>query len=98
MPITAYGDISPRTAAYASKEMLKRGIPYLVIEKFGQPKVLPANNSKTITFRRYNALASTPNALTEGVTPSAKSLTKTDVSVTLTQYGDLISTTPGATA
>lgn len=93
MPITAYGDISPRTAAYASKEMLKRGIPYLVIEKFGQAKVLPANNSKTITFRRYNALAATPNALTEGVTPAAKSLTKTDVSATLVQYGDLISTT-----
>ena len=29
---TIYGDISPRTAAYAEKELLKRGIPYLVID------------------------------------------------------------------
>jgi len=36
MAITSFGDISPRTAAYAEKELLKRGIPYLVLEKFGQ--------------------------------------------------------------
>jgi N4-gp56 family major capsid protein len=51
--VTAYGDISPRTAAYAVKELLKRGMPYLVFEKFGQSKPLPKNNSKTIKFRRY---------------------------------------------
>ena len=35
MATTAYGDISPRTAAYAQKELLKRGEPFLVIERFG---------------------------------------------------------------
>jgi len=50
---TTYGDISPRTAAYAVKELLKRGMPYLVFEKFGQTKPLPKNSSKTIKFRRY---------------------------------------------
>ena len=35
MAATNYGDISPRTAAYAEKELLKRGLPYLVLEKFG---------------------------------------------------------------
>ena len=40
MSQTAYGDISPRTAAYAEKELLKRGLPYLVLEKFGQAKTL----------------------------------------------------------
>ena len=93
MASTAYGDISPRTAAYAAAELLKRGIPYLVLEKFGQTKPLPSKNSKTITFRRYNALAKTPNALTEGVTPAAKQLTKTDVSATLVQYGDHVEIT-----
>jgi len=34
--VTSYGDISPRTAAYAVAQMLKRGLPYLVLEKFGQ--------------------------------------------------------------
>ena len=88
MAITKYGDISPRTAAYAAKEFLERAIPYLVIEKFGQSKPLPANNTKTMVFRRYNALDTTPQILVEGVTPTGKQLTSTDVSVTLEQLGD----------
>lgn len=90
MATTAYGDISPRTAAYAAKELLKRGLPFLVIEKFGQAKTLPANNSKTIKFRRYNALSNTPAALSEGVTPGSTQLTFTDVTATLVQYGDRV--------
>lgn len=90
MGTTAYGDISPRTAAFAAKELLKRGLPYLVIEKFGQSKPLPANNSKTIKFRRYNSLSTTPATLTEGVTPAATTLTSTDVTANLSQYGDRI--------
>lgn len=50
---TTYGDISPRTAAYVVKDLLKRGMPFLVFEKFGQSKPLPKNSSKTIKFRRY---------------------------------------------
>lgn len=88
--MTTYGDISPRTAAYAEKELLKRGLPYLVLEKFGQAKPLPANNSKVISFRRYEALPTTPVALTEGVTPAGQQLTVTDIPATLSQYGDKV--------
>ena len=87
---TSFGDISPRTAVYAQKEFLRRAIPYLVLEKFGQGKPIPANSSKTTKFRRYEALDPTPNALTEGVTPSAKKLVPTDVTATLIQYGDQV--------
>ena len=89
MSINTYGDISPRTAAFASKELLKRGLPFLVFEKFGQAKTLPANSSKTIKFRRYNALPNTPMALTEGVTPAGTPMAATDITAVLTQYGDL---------
>lgn len=93
MTVTAYGDISPRTAAYASKDLLERALPYLIFEKFGQAKPLPKKSSKTQIFRRYEALDATPAALTEGVQPTAKQLTKTDISVSLTQYGDLVEIT-----
>lgn len=86
--MTTYGDISPRTAAFAAKEFLERAIPYLVIEKFGQAKPLPANSSKTMVFRKYNALSAAVNILVEGVTPTGKQLTSTDVPVTLEQMGD----------
>ena len=88
MAQTSYGDISPRTAAYAEKELLKRGLPYLVLEKFGQAKTLPEHNSKVVKFRRYSALPTTPVALTEGVTPAGQTLSYTDVTATLSQYGD----------
>jgi N4-gp56 family major capsid protein len=90
MANTTYGDISPRTAAYAEKELLKRALPFLVLEKFGQAKPLPANNSKTITFRRYTALDNTPTTLTEGVTPGSLSMQSTDVPCVLSQYGSMI--------
>lgn len=85
---TAYGDISPRTAAYAEKELLKRGLPYLVLEKFGQAKPLPDHSSKVVKFRRYSALPNTPVALTEGVTPAGQTLGQTDITANLSQYGD----------
>lgn len=50
---TIYGNISPRTAAFVVKDLMKRGMPYLILEKFGQAKPIPAKSSKTIKFRRY---------------------------------------------
>jgi N4-gp56 family major capsid protein len=88
MATTTYGDISPAVAAVASKELIKRAQPYLVVEKFLQAKPLPANNTKTIKFRRYNALPNTPKYLVEGVTPNASVLTATDVTAVLQQMGD----------
>lgn len=90
MAQTSYGDISPRTAAYAEKELLKRALPFMVIEKFGQAKALPSNSSKTMVFRRYSALDPTPQALTEGVTPGSNTMQFTDIPVTLVQYGSMI--------
>ena len=89
MATVNFGDISPRTAAFASKDLLARGIPFLVIEKFGQSKSLPANSSKTMKFRRYTALPNSPTALVEGITPAGTPLSYQDVTVNLVQYGNL---------
>ena len=91
--MSVFGDIQPRTAAFAAKELLKRGIPFMILEKFGQSKPLPGNSSKTMKFRRYNALDATPTALAEGITPASQQLTITDVTATLTQYGSRIQIT-----
>lgn len=42
-----------RTAAYVVRDLLTRGMPYLVLEKFGQTKPIPKNNTKSVKFRRY---------------------------------------------
>lgn len=57
--VTSYGDISPRVAAYAVSQLLKRGMPYLVIEKFGQTYPIPNNSTKVAKFRRYFILGAT---------------------------------------
>lgn len=87
---TTTSDISNRTAVWAVARMLYRATPYLVFEKFGQTTVLPNNSTKVAKFRRFDALDATPNTLTEGVTPTAKTLSVTDVTATLVQYGDLV--------
>jgi N4-gp56 family major capsid protein len=91
--MSVFGDITPRTAAFAAKKLLERGLPYLILEKFGQSKPLPGNSSKTIKFRRFNALDATPTALAEGVTPASQVLTVTDVTANLSQYGSRIQIT-----
>ncbi len=68
-PMTTTGDISYRTAGYFSKQLLERSQPLLVLDKFGQPKPLPAHSTRTIKFRGYEHLPNQPKALIEGVTP-----------------------------
>jgi N4-gp56 family major capsid protein len=88
-PMT-YGDISPRTAAHAVAKMLTRGVPHLVIEKFGQVYVMPNRATKVAKFRRYNALPLALTPLVEGVTPAGSRVTVTDVTATLEQHGDFV--------
>jgi N4-gp56 family major capsid protein len=89
MALTVYGDITPRTAGYIVAELLKRAMPYLCLEKFGQAKSLPGNKTQSMKFRRYNAISTSGTRLTEGVTPAGKKLTTTDITATLYQDGRL---------
>lgn len=88
--ITTYGAVSPRVAAYAVAKMLKRAIPYLVIEKFGTAYPIPKHNTTTAKFRRYNALPLNTTPLVEGVTPDGTPLTVSDYTAQLVQYGDYV--------
>jgi N4-gp56 family major capsid protein len=108
MSVTAYGDISPAIAAYSVVRMLKRAMPYLHLEKFGQTYTLPTNNTQTAKFRRYFLSGATGSAgtgagnffipvaltpLVEGVTPAGSRLANQDYTVTLQQYGDYVTIT-----
>lgn len=103
-----YGDISPAVAAYSVVRMLKRAMPYLQLEKFGQTYALPTNSTQTAKFRRYFLSGATgsagsgsgayyypvaTNPLVEGVTPAGSKLANQDYTVTLAQYGDYVTIT-----
>lgn len=88
MPDIVYGDISPRTAAFAALKMLARAMPTLCMAKYGQMQSIPKGRTKVVKWRRYNKLAVATTPLTEGVTPTGSAITNTDVTATLAQYGD----------
>ena len=83
-----YGDISPRTAAFAAQKLLARAMPALCMAKYGQMQMVPKGRTKVVKWRRYNKLAVATTPLTEGVTPTGSAITNTDVTATLAQYGD----------
>lgn len=90
MTSTVYGDITPRTAAYAVDKMLERAQPMLNMAKFAVVTSVPKGRTKVVKWRRYARLAPTTTALAEGVTPTINSLTSVDVTATLSQYGQVV--------
>jgi N4-gp56 family major capsid protein len=90
MASTIYGDITPRTAAYAVDKMLERAQPMLNMAKFAVVTSVPKGRTKVVKWRRYARLAPTTSALSEGVTPTINNLTSTDVTATLAQYGQVV--------
>ena len=91
MPV--YGDITPRTAAYAVDKMLERAQPQLNMAKFAVLTAVPKGKTKVVKWRRYGRLAPSTTPLSEGVTPSAGNITSTDVTATLDQYGQRVQIT-----
>ena len=67
-------------------------MPNLVHDQFGQKKLIPQGEGKTIEFRRLNPFPKTTTALTEGVTPDGKNLDWEKVTATVAQYGDYVTT------
>jgi len=93
MATTTYSSLSQRTNAYAAKEMLAHAEPVLCLSKFGMAKPMPKNKAETVKFRRPVPLALATTPLTEGTPPTAKAMTYEDVTVTLSQYGDIVEIT-----
>lgn len=93
MATSTYSSISQRTNAYAAKEMLAHAEPIQCLSKFGMTKPMPKNKADTVKFRRPVPLAVATTPLTEGTPPTAKALTYEDVTVVLSQYGDVVEIT-----
>lgn len=99
MAIQKYGTVTSRNLIAAEMKMLKHVDNIQVLTKFGDQKEQPLNKTDTVVFRRlrpFNATASeVPNITAanfitaEGVTPTANTISYTDVTATLNQYAVL---------
>lgn len=103
--MTAFTSTSPAARIGKLKgDILKHAMPAEVLGITGQQRMMPKNQSKTISHRMYLPYGATitdrntrnrpsvdaaAHELQEGVTPTADSLTPHDITVTLKQYGCL---------
>lgn len=99
MAIQGYSTVASRNLIRAEMKMLKHVGPIQVLGSFGDQKSQPLNKTDTVVFRRlkpFNANANeTPNitaanfVTAEGSTPTANTISYTDVTCVLNQYAVL---------
>lgn len=99
MAIQNYGTVASRNLIRAEMKMLKHAEPIQVLTSFGDQRQQPLNKTDTVVFRRlkpFNATAAEVASITaanfitsEGVTPTANTISYTDVTTTLNQYAVL---------
>jgi len=88
-----YSNVGQRTTVYAPIEFLENAQPRAILTNFGVTKPLPKNKSETMKFRRSVPFPALTTALTEGVTPTSRTMQFEDVSVTMQEWGDLVEAT-----
>ena len=75
---------------YYDRRLLVKAKPRLIHLRYAQVRDIPANSSGTIKFRRYSLLSTASTPLSEGVTPTGSTLAKTDITASISQYGDYV--------
>ncbi len=88
--VTTDVGLSAEMRTYYEKQLLRRVVPYLVHNQFGQKKPIPKNGGKTVNFRRFLSLGKALTPLTEGVTPKGQKVRVSKVEATVQQYGAYI--------
>lgn len=92
--MTTRTDIPQEVNNFYDRVLLERALPALVHTRFAQVRDIPRNSgTNVIKFRRYGSLTANTTALTEGVTPAGTSLSVTDITATVLQYGDYVTLT-----
>ncbi len=85
-PNTTNG-LSAEMKTYYSDYLIDNAVPNLVHDQFGQKHPIPANGGKTINFRKFIPFSKASKPLLEGITPDGGSLSVTNVTAEVSQYG-----------
>ena len=84
---TGASGMTAEMKTFYEKRLIDQALPALVHDQFGDSYPIPANNGKTIEFRKYDALPKATTPLTEGVTPEGQALTVSTITAEVHQYG-----------
>lgn len=85
--------LSEENKTFYDRALLEEAGPNLIHAQFGQKRPIPKSGGKRIQFRKYAALPKALKPLTEGITPSGRSLNVTAVEAEVNQYGDYVTLT-----
>lgn len=86
-------NMSNSVAIFYDRRFLERARSMLVHQEGAQLRALDGNAGKQVIFNRYSPLALATTPLTEGTNPTAQTITDTQVSVTLGEYGNSVQVT-----
>ena len=75
---------------FYDRVLLDRALPLLLHARYGQVRDIPRGNTDVIKWRKYGSLAAATTPLSEGLTPDGSSLSITDATATVKQYGDFV--------
>ncbi len=94
MDLTDRTIITAEVNNFYSRVLLTRAVPAFLYTQFGQVRDIPQKDgSDTIKFRKYGNLTANTTALTDGVTPTGKQLSITDITAQVLYYGDYVTIT-----
>jgi len=82
--------LSVENKTFYDRLLLERMLPDLVYSDYGQKRPAPKHEGDTINFRKMNSLAVATTPLTEGVMPAGNALNMSQITATVSQYGDFV--------
>lgn len=83
-------NLTPSMQTYYDKKVLMNAKPNLVFYEYGQKVSVPKNSGKIVQFRKWTPFDAINTPLTEGEVPDGQSLTMTEVTAQMDQYGGYV--------
>lgn len=87
MATQGFSAFSADAVTYIAEKTLSIAKKSVVFQQFGDKAVLPANNSKTFQYTRFDRLALPKSTLTDGTTPDNTEMSISTVTATCDQWG-----------
>lgn len=88
--VTTDAGMSVEMKTYYDKTLIENAEPMLVHDRLAQKRNIPKGNGKTIEFRKYSPFPKALTPLVEGVTPNGRKMDVTNLTATVSQYGDYV--------
>lgn len=88
--VTTDAALSAEMKTFYDMTLIEEASANLVHDQFGQKRPIPQGSGKTIEFRKFAPLNKAMTALTEGVTPDGQTLAVSNMTATVSQYGDYV--------